>query len=265
MNDERDSRTTRQADLPLPVRRDPPESTSDTLPISESFLSIQGEGRLTGVPSWFVRLAGCNLRCTWCDTPYASWAPESSPRSIASLIEEARATGVRHAVVTGGEPMIFERTRDLCARLRDAGFHITIETAGTVDLDACCDLLSLSPKLANSTPRGDPRDPTGAWAARHESRRLNHAALQGLIDRARGTGAAVQVKFVVASPADLAEIDTLLEPLSGWSPDDIMLMPEGVSIPEPASVGWVVEECLRRGWRYCHRLHIELFGDTRGT
>src|SRR5256885_2235085 len=77
------------------------------LPIAETFLSIQGEGKLAGTPSFFIRVSGCNLRCSWCDTPYASWNPEGSPRTIDSLIDEARASGARHAVLTGGEPMIF--------------------------------------------------------------------------------------------------------------------------------------------------------------
>lgn len=232
------------------------------LPIAETFTSLQGEGKLTGVPSWFVRLAGCNLRCTWCDTPYASWQPEALPRSILSLIDEARATKLAHAVVTGGEPLIFDQIAPFTAGLRDAGLHVTIETAGTVAREAPCDLISISPKLANSTPGvDDPRDPLGVWRARHEERRLNPAALQALLDHAPDR----QLKFVVCHPADLAEIDSLLAQLSGWSPDDIQLMPEGVSTPEPARVAWVVEACLERGWRYCHRLHVELFGNRRGT
>ncbi len=236
--------------------------TDHTLPIAETFTSLQGEGKLTGVPSWFVRLAGCNLRCTWCDTPYASWQPEAVPRPIRSLIEEAKATKLSHAVVTGGEPLIFDQIAPFTAGLRDAGLHVTIETAGTVAREAPCDLISISPKLANSTPGvDDPRDPLGVWRARHEERRLDPAALQALLDRAPDR----QLKFVVCGPDDLPEIESLLAQLTGWSPDDIQLMPEGTSTPEPARVAWVVAACLQRGWRYCHRLHVELFGNRRGT
>ena len=73
-----------------------------TLLVSETFFSVQGEGLLTGVPSWFVRLSGCNLRCAWCDTPYASWNPEGPSRGIDAIAEEVRRSGARHAVVTGG-------------------------------------------------------------------------------------------------------------------------------------------------------------------
>ena len=238
----------------------------DTPPalVSETFVSLQGEGTLTGVPSWFCRLSGCNLRCRWCDTPYASWSPEGDKRTVADLVDECARTGVKHAVLTGGEPMIFPQLAPLTHALARAGVHITIETAGTVDRDDIAfDLMSLSPKLANSTPTGDPRDPAGAWAERHEQRRLNLPVLRSLIDRS--ARAAKQFKFVVTGPDDLAEIDELLSALDGVDPGEVFLMPEGVETPDPASVKWVVDLCLDRGWRYGHRLHIELFGDSRGT
>ncbi|MBY0307118.1 MAG: hypothetical protein K2Q09_00105, partial [Phycisphaerales bacterium] len=119
----------------------------------------------------------------------------------------------------------------------------------------------ISPKLAHSTPRNDPRDPTGAWGARHEQRRLNPHALQALL-RAPGDH---QLKFVVAGPGDLTEIDALLAQLTGWTPPDILLMPEGVTTPGPARRRAVADVCLQRGFRYCPRLHIDLFGNTRGT
>ena len=236
------------------------------LPISETFLSIQGEGKLTGVASFFVRVSGCNLRCRWCDTPYASWSPDGGPRGIDDIVRETLASEARHAVVTGGEPMIFEATRELCERLRAHGVHVTIETAGTVALDAPFDLMSISPKLSSSTPReGDPRDPAGVWRVRHDERRINAPALQRLIDAARAPGRDLQLKFVACAPGDLAEIDALLARLAGWTPGDVMLMPEGVTTPDPAATRWVVDACLERGWRYCRRLHIDLFGNRRGT
>lgn len=235
---------------------------NDTLPISETFTSIQGEGKLTGVPSWFCRLSGCNLRCTWCDTPYASWKPEHTKRTIGSLIEEANASKVRHVVLTGGEPMIFAQLVPLSNELARLGFHITIETAGTVTLPGVsCHLMSLSPKLANSTPINDPRDTKGIWATRHEERRLNFSSINELIASAPDR----QLKFVVKHPSDLVEIDSVLSNIVGYEPRDIMLMPEGVAIPDRDSIQWILDECINRGWSYCPRLHITLFGDTRGT
>ncbi|MBL8761462.1 MAG: 7-carboxy-7-deazaguanine synthase QueE, partial [Phycisphaerae bacterium] len=113
----------------------------ESLPISETFTSVQGEGMLAGMPSFFVRVSGCNLRCAWCDTPYASWKPEQTTRSIESLLNEATASGVSHAVLTGGEPMMFDGIVALAAGLRSRGFHITIETAGTIDREVACDLM----------------------------------------------------------------------------------------------------------------------------
>jgi 7-carboxy-7-deazaguanine synthase len=236
----------------------------ETLPISETFYSIQGEGKLTGVPSFFIRVSGCNLRCGWCDTPYASWNPEGERQGVAELIAAARASGAGHAVLTGGEPMMFDEIVPLADGLRQAGLHVTIETAGTIARPVPCDLMSISPKLSNSTPaEGDARDPGGAWRARHEQRRLNLAALQGLLDAHPAPGR--QLKFVVARADDLAEIDALLARLSNWTREDVLLMPEGVTTPSPDRLAWVVEACRSRGWRLSPRVHLVLFGNRRGT
>lgn len=232
-------------------------TAGEHLPIAETFVSVQGEGRLTGMPSWFCRVSGCNLRCAWCDTPYASWNPEGDARPLASLLDEARGTGATHAVLTGGEPMLFEAIVPLARGLADAGMHVTIETAGTIDRPVHADLMSISPKLATSTPGPE----AGAWRARHESRRLDHAVLQGLLDRYPER----QLKFVVAAPGDLAEIEALLARLRGWSPPDVLLMPEGTGPIDPARARAVAAACIERGWRYCHRVHIDLFGHRRGT
>lgn len=248
---------------------------SSRVRIAETFVSVQGEGKLTGVPSWFCRVSGCNLRCTWCDTPYASWNPEGPTRAVADLVTEAmghHARGIRHAVLTGGEPMLFDAMAALGRELASRGMHVTFETAATIFrpmAETGCALMSMSPKLSNSTPRGpggspDPRDPTGAWATRHEERRLNIPIIQQLIDAYPDR----QLKFVVAQNSehtDLAEIDALLAQLTHLAPSDIMLMPEGVKPPTPDHKAWVLNTCLSRGWRYCARLHVDLFGNKRGT
>src|SRR4051794_7405587 len=138
--------------------------------ISELFHSIQGEGKLLGVPSVFVRASGCNLRCTWCDTPYASWHPEGDDMPAAEIARQVSAFGAKHVVVTGGEPMIMPDIAQLCALLREDGHHITIETAATVFTPVAVDLASLSPKLSNSTPT---EREGGRFAAAHERQRLN--------------------------------------------------------------------------------------------
>jgi 7-carboxy-7-deazaguanine synthase len=237
-----------------------------SLPIAETFLSIQGEGKLAGTSSFFIRVSGCNLRCGWCDTPYASWDPEGSARSLDELLAGAVASGAGHAVLTGGEPMIFPQVTGLARLLRAAGLHVTIETAGTVTREVDCDLMSISPKLSNSTPReGDGRDPGGHWRLRHEERRINLESLQSLIDSHQRPRRDLQLKFVVSSPADLPEIESLLARLKGWQPGDVLLMPEGVTVGALQRGQWLAAECLERSWRFCPRLHIELFGNRRGT
>ena len=228
--------------------------------ISETFYSLQGEGELTGVPSVFIRTSGCNLRCNWCDTPYASWNPEGTERAVADLVAEVRATPARHVVLTGGEPMIAKNIRDLAAALRGAGQHITIETAATVAPDGiACDLASMSPKLGNSAP--DSRLPD-AWRARHEATRWNPDAVRAWVD-----GYSYQFKFVVSTPADVAEMEGLIGSLGRDVPrHKILLMPEAVSLEKMRErAAWLGELCKERGYRYAHRLHIELYGNKRGT
>src|SRR3712207_4613712 len=120
--------------------------------VSELFYSIQGEGKLTGVPSVFVRASGCNLRCTWCDTPYASWDPEGEDLPVDEIVRRVAAFQTKHVVRTGGEPMIMPDIGQLCAELHDRGNHVTVETAATVFKAVKLPLASLSPKLSNSTP-----------------------------------------------------------------------------------------------------------------
>lgn len=235
--------------------------------ISETFYSIQGEGELTGVPSVFIRTSGCNLRCAWCDTPYASWKPEGLERSVDELLDEAKLHPGRHVVLTGGEPMIAPELPALAAGLRAAGFHITIETAGTVPPPPglACDLASISPKLANSTPSAE-RAGAG-WVARHESTRWRPEAIRAWL---RG-GYDFQFKFVVAAPADLDEVATQLAGLTEDGtvripPHKVLLMPEATTLERMRErAGWLAEACKVRGWRYAHRLHVELYGNRRGT
>ena len=112
------------------------------LRVSEIFYSIQGEGILAGVPSVFVRLSGCNLRCVWCDTPYASWEPQGEEMAVEQIIERIRQWPAGHVVVTGGEPMIMPEIAALCDALHQQNMHITIETGGTVYAPVAVDLAS---------------------------------------------------------------------------------------------------------------------------
>jgi 7-carboxy-7-deazaguanine synthase len=227
--------------------------------LAELFYSIQGEGKLMGVPSVFVRASGCNLRCVWCDTPYASWNPEGTNVPVAEIIRRIREHPARHTVITGGEPMIMPDIAELCEALRKHSYHITIETAATVFLPLKLDLASLSPKLSNSTPVA--RD-GGRHAARHERLRRNVPVIQSFIDSSED----FQLKFVVSSEPDLAEIKTLLTELKGWQAADVLLMPEGTdSQTLDSRAAWIGEICKDEGFRFCPRLHITLYGNKRGT
>ena len=227
--------------------------------ISETFYSIQGEGTLTGLPSVFIRTAGCNLRCRWCDSMYASRHARGSEWTIDSLVEEVHRYPTRFCVITGGEPMLAEGIHGLAKRLVDGGRHVTIETAATVPPGGIsCTLASLSPKLKNSTPGMDISD---AVRRRHEARRLKPDVIRDWIDHYD-----CQLKFVVCSGSDIAEVIDLLDTLDrSIAPEKVLLMPEGIDTAAFSNVtDHVIAACKEHGFRYCDRLHIRLYGNTRG-
>ncbi len=233
--------------------------------IAETFRSRQGEGFLTGTESVFVRFSGCNLRCRFCDTPYASWAPEGENLALAQLlarIEDLAAkddrTAVGHVVLTGGEPMLFAGVVPLSHELRRRGWHITVETAGTRYLPVACDLMSISPKLSNSTP---PQEEHPGWARRHDQRRHAPEVIRRLTAEYP-----YQIKFVVDSPAACEEAQRYLEDFPGIDRSRVMLMPEGTDpVSLAAAARWLAPYCAEHGLHFCPRRHIEWFGLVRGT
>lgn len=230
----------------------------ERLLIAETFVSVQGEGILAGTPSFFIRTAGCNLRCRFCDTPYTSWQSVGTPMAVTELLAALEAhPAVGHVVLTGGEPLIAKGASALVEALAARGYHITVETAGTVFAPWPVQLWSVSPKLASSTP-GPEHDP---WPARHEALRIQPQVLSAFA----ASGVPVQWKFVVGAEADLAEVDALVATL-GLATRDVLLMPEGTDGAALDAVArWLVPACIARGMRFCDRLHIRLFGHTRGT
>ena len=221
--------------------------------IAELFYSLQGEGALVGVPSVFIRTSGCNLRCSWCDTPYTSWQPEGKELALDQILDEVKAHPARHVVVTGGEPMMLPDIVPLTARLRALGLHITVETAGTVFRPVACDLMSISPKLSNSTP-------AGPWATQHDRLRIQPGTLVELMERYP-----YQLKFVIAKRDDLDEVRALLETLRA-DRQRVILMPEGIDreVLRERSL-WLAEICKDEGFRFSPRLHVELYGNQRGV
>lgn len=225
--------------------------------IAEIFYSIQGEGIFTGVPSVFIRTSGCNLRCTWCDTPYTSWKPEGQDVGFGPIMANIRRHWAHYVVVTGGEPMIAPEIVELTQKLKEIGQHITVETSGTVFKPVECDLMSISPKLTNSTPYDREE---GRWADQHERTRLQPDVIRELMDRYEH-----QLKFVVTSAEDITEIRELVEELKA-DRSRVLLMPEGRSRQEIAEKSeWVVNLCKDFGYRFCPRIHVELWGDRRGV
>ena len=224
--------------------------------VAEIFHSIQGEGKLAGMPSVFIRASGCNLRCVWCDTPYASWNPQGEDLPVDEIVRRLEAFSTRYVVLTGGEPLIMPDIIELCDALKAQDYHITVETAATVFKPLKLDLASLSPKLSNSTPRGS------RFEESHERQRINFAVIQQFID----TSPDFQLKFVVCDESDLLEIEKILKHVRNWKPGDVQLMPEGIDAQTLHSRGqWIAQVCKQKGYRFCPRLHIELFGNRPGT
>jgi 7-carboxy-7-deazaguanine synthase len=225
--------------------------------IAEIFYSIQGEGILAGVPSVFVRSSGCNLRCTWCDTPYTSWNPEGDEVPLDALLAEVRRHSAAHVVVTGGEPMIQDDIVAFTQRLKELDLHVTIETAGTVFRPVACDLMSISPKLANSIPL---EREGGRWAAQHDRLRYQPGVLKKLMALCP-----YQLKFVVSAPEDLEEIEAMVTATDA-DRSRVVLMPEGIDARTLADrARWLVDLCKNTRFRYGPRLHIDLFGNQRGV
>jgi 7-carboxy-7-deazaguanine synthase len=223
--------------------------------INEIFYSIQGEGFLAGVPSVFVRLAGCPLRCRWCDTKYA-WDPmDGQEQSITEIVPTVRQWPCKFVVITGGEPMINSDLPQLVNQLKVVGKHITIETAGIKFIeDLRCDLMSISPKLSNSTP-SDP-----AIASSHEASRLDEAILRKLIDNYK-----YQLKFVVDSQNDLAEVQKTIKKIGNVDLSRVMLMPQAATREELlAKSPMVAEMCKNSGFAFSQRLQILLWNNARG-
>jgi 7-carboxy-7-deazaguanine synthase len=226
--------------------------------VAEIFFSVQGEGVLTGVPSAFVRTAGCNLRCGWCDSAYTSWEPHGDNLAVGEVLDRLAAYPTRHAVVTGGEPLLAPDVEELCRVLKERGYHVTVETAATVFKPVAFDLISLSPKLSNSVPH---EREGGRWALRHDRLRLRPDVIRAFLERGD-----YQLKFVIDRPGDVEEVLALLRRLPPVEPLRVLLMPQGVTREELARRGpWLADVCKEHGFRFCPRLHIELYGNRRGT
>ena len=223
----------------------------------EIFCSLQGEGACMGTPSVFLRLALCNLVCTWCDTKYTwDWKHYDYKQEVIALspeqIEEVVLTfGQRHMVITGGEPLLQQKGLGVLVRsLKERGFYFEVETNGTIapepSLVEAIDQWNVSPKLANS----------GNAAHRREVPDALHY-FSGLTN--------AYFKFVIVNEEDLAEVRSLIGDYS-LPKSRVILMPEGRTPSELEDKSkWLSRACIEEGFRYTPRLHILLWGDRRGT
>lgn len=228
--------------------------------VNEIFHSIQGEGIAVGVPCVFLRLSGCNLRCAWCDTPYASWNPEGEVLSIDEIVLRCLKYESRVVVITGGEPFMHKDLPELCIALKVQNFEIHFETAGTIFKEVVADLVTVSPKLASSAPNALQHS---EWNKRHLETTPNISVLQQFL---RHYKEKIVMKFVVDQTSDLMQILALIEQLPELTKKQIVLMPQARTALElQAKALWVAQLCIEHGFRYGDRIHVRLWGDKRGV
>jgi 7-carboxy-7-deazaguanine synthase len=251
--------------------------------------TIQGEGKMAGMPVLFVRTAGCNLRCMWllpdgevslCDTPFASFDTRGEKRVEVETVKNLvlnNLGNMNHLVVSGGEPFIQTvGLANLISELKkERQLHVSVETNATIfneELVQQIDFFSLSPKLRNSVPTNEKLDKTKAVIpfepVQVEKTRRNISVIQQFIDHCNNNeGKDFQLKFVVQNHDELSEIEeSFLNHLTGWKPDDIVLMPLGSTPEELRQTRLVtIEAAIERGWRYSPRLQINYFKGVAGV
>ncbi|MDG6981206.1 MAG: 7-carboxy-7-deazaguanine synthase QueE [Nitrososphaerota archaeon] len=228
------------------------------MPVSEIFLSVQGEGVYAGTPSVFLRTYYCNLTCAWCDTKY-TWLDQSKAQagihyqqmSVREALEKLTDYGCRHLVVTGGEPILHQGLlSSLLSDLKRLGFVIEVETNGTVvpsvETVGLVDCFNVSPKISNSLVQ--------------KTVRIRRTALKAFVRSGKAW-----FKFVICEPNDIVEVEELISSYN-LPRERVLLMPEGADAEALSERGkWLVEVCKQRGFRFTPRLHILLFGNRRGT
>ena len=242
-------------------------------PLGETYTCLQGEGKYIGIPHILIRVTGCRLRCqfsnSFCDTPYASWKPEKGKFTLNDIVKFYEDNPhIKYTMITGGGPTIHaELLKELCRIGKYYRHTITIETEGSEFVQTCGDLISLSPKLSNSTPRPGTwmpftnREVTEKDKQQHEKWRCNYAAMIALIDHHLD----YQLKPVISDEKDLVEVKEL-QKILGVPNNKVWLMPEGLVEEElNKRRRWLMELCTEQGYNFTDRLHIIAYGDKRGV
>ena len=243
------------------------------IPINEIYTCLQGEGKLMGIPHILIRVSGCRLRCqfadSFCDTPYSSWKPEKGKFTYQDIHKfYQKHPHITHTMITGGGPTLHgEMLKKLCEIGKTHYQHITIETEGSEFVPTMGDLISLSPKLSNSTPKPGTTMPftgkvvTEKDKVRHEKWRCNYEAMSQLIENPPD----YQLKPVISSEEDLEEVKEL-QRILGVPNDMVYLMPEGLERHQlNERRKWLMDLCVREGYNFTDRLHIIAYGDERGV
>ena len=251
----------------FPVTKDSNGNLLNDLPATRLPFSgtIQGEGKLAGVPSLFIRLANCNLCCRWtlpngsickCDTFSAFNNEKNRQISVEEAVKIIKHNLglLKHIVITGGEPLLQkESLAFLTETLKfETAAHLTLETNGTLFDEKVAqniDLFSISPKLKNSN--------------NNFQKRINIEVLQSIIDFANKNGKEIQLKFVISRLEEEVEIkDEFFAHLKNFSVSDIMVMPLGSTIKDLEQTSLIAfEMAVKNGWRFSPRLHINLFNN----
>ncbi len=211
----------------------------ERLRITEVFHSIQGEARDVGRPTVFIRLTGCPLRCTYCDTTYSFFGGQW--RNIDSLVDEAASHGARHVCVTGGEPLAQKRCLILLTRLADAGFRVSLETSGALDIGA------VDPRVSRVL---DLKTPASGECGRN------------LIENLSLLTPHDQVKFVVCDRADYEWARNVIHEHALGDRCEVLLSPAHGQIEPRALADWMLADRLDA--RLQVQLHKILWGDARG-
>jgi 7-carboxy-7-deazaguanine synthase len=216
-----------------------PAVPADRLKITEVFLSLQGEARDAGWPTVFVRLTGCPLRCQYCDTTYSFFGGEW--RSIDDLLAEVASYGVRHVCVTGGEPLSQKRCLDLLRRLCDAGYVVSLETSGAIDI------ADVDPRVSRVL---DIKTPGSAEVARN---RWENLPLLTAYD---------QVKFVICGREDYEWSRDVLREHRLHERCDVLFSPSKSEVSARDLADWIVAD--RLPVKFQMQLHKLLWNDEPG-
>jgi len=240
--------------------------------IVEQFNTLQGEGKYLGVPSYFIRTTGCNLRCAWrnidgtitkCDTPYTSWSPDKGTNlNIEDTLKILSTLKTNHVVITGGEPTLQQDLSRIVVALQNEGYYVTIETNGTIFIPSIKNCtISLSPKLQSSYFQEENSTEKNIHKKNNEAifniDSSFHKWLQSDND--------IQIKFVVNTDDDLISIIQIQKYFSIHS-SLIWLMPQGISTKQFIDKQqYLFKICVEQGYNYSPRMHIDIFDNKRGV